>query len=125
VVERLERERLADLERALAVPSRNLSAGARAWVLPDEAWSRRVLGIFANRRARDDPGRAQLLLAPLPGGGFVASVRTPAGCPTSAVDFCRRYPGGGGRTTAAGVEWLDAAEVEPLIAAFAVAFAGS
>jgi hypothetical protein len=123
VLDRLERSRRADLERALVLPCRVLSDGARAWMLPDEAWSRRVLGTFANRRARDDPRRAQAVLAPLPGGGFVASVRVPSGCPTSAVDFCRRFPGGGGRVTAAGVERLDAAGVEPFLEGFARAFA--
>ena len=123
ILDLLERSRRADLERALAVPCRTLSGGAQAWMLPDEAWSRRVLGTFANRRARDEPRRAHAVLAPLPDGGFIASVRVPAGCPTSAVDFCRRYPGGGGRVTAAGVERLEAAGVEPFLQAFARAFA--
>jgi hypothetical protein len=125
VLDRLERSRRADLDRALALPGRELSGGARAWLLPDEAWSRRVLGTLANRRAADDPRRAQAVLAPLPGGGFAASVRVPPGCATGADEFCRRYPGGGGRVTAAGVERLDADGVEPFLEAFGRAFAGA
>jgi hypothetical protein len=122
VVASLGSERLADLARARAVPGRRLSAGAEAFVLPDEAWGRRVLGTFANRRATEDPATAHAVLAPLPGGGYVASVRAPRGYATSAVDFCRRYPGGGGRTTAAGVERLEAAQVDAFLSAFGAAY---
>ena len=120
---RLGDERLADLARAGAVPARRVSAGAAAVVLPDAAWSRRVLGTFANRLASEDSGSAHAVLAPLPGGGaYVASVRAPRGCLPSAVDFCRRYPGGGGRATAAGVEGIGAAQVEDFLAALGAAY---
>jgi hypothetical protein len=123
LLDRLDRQRSEDLGRALAVPCRELTEGARAWILPDEAWSRRVLGTLANRRVLDDPRHAHAVLAPLPDGAFVASVRVPAYCPTSAAEFCRRYPRGGGRTTAAGVERLEALAVDAFLADFASAFA--
>jgi hypothetical protein len=125
LLSRLGCERLADLALARGVPARRMSSGAEAVVLPDAPWSRRVLGTFANRRATEDPGRAHAVLAPLPGGdAYVASLRAPRGCAPSAVDFCRRYPGGGGRATAAGVEGLDAAQLEAFLAAFAAAYIG-
>ena len=122
LVATLERERAADLARALEVTGQRLSPGARAYELPNVAWSRRVLGTFANRLANEQPARAHAVLVPLPDGGYVASVRVPRDCATSAVDFCRRYPGGGGRTTAAGVERLEAADVEAFLSAFGAAY---
>jgi hypothetical protein len=121
---RVSDARLADLARARSVPGERVSAGAEVYLLPEAAWSRRVLGTFANRCANEDPARAHAALAPLPGGAYVASVRVPRGCATSAVDFCCRYPGGGGRATAGGVERLEAADVDTFLSAFGAAFPG-
>ncbi|MGE5616404.1 MAG: hypothetical protein ACM3X5_05770, partial [Bacillota bacterium] len=50
--------------------------------------------------------------------GYVASVRSPAGAAASALDFCRRFPTGGGRKGAAGVNCLPASELEDFLALF-------
>ena len=119
---RLEAERLADLERALATAPAASHGGSEVFVLPDARWSRRVMGVFANRRALDEPRRAHAVLAPLPGRGFAVSVRVPLGYATDAAGFCRGYPGGGGRTTAAGIECLPAEGIEAFIEDFARAY---
>jgi hypothetical protein len=123
VVASLARERHADLDRAAALGAVRDTPHAQLHVLPDEPWSRRVIGAFANRRALDEPHRAHAVLAPLPGGGYAVSVRTPRARAIPAVEFCRRFPGGGGRATAAGIERLDAAQLEEFSAAFARAYA--
>lgn len=81
------------------------------------------MGGVANRAALEEPHRAHAVLAPHPGGGFAVSVRSPRGRGISAADFCRRFPGGGGRATAAGIERLESALLEDFAAAFASAYA--
>ena len=122
LVARLQRQREEDLARAQAAPALRATAAIAAYELPDATWSRRVLGTFANELARRDPGRAQAVLAPLPAGGYAVSVRTPRDRATSAVEFCRRFPGGGGRATAAGIERLDAGALGAFLDGFAAAY---
>jgi hypothetical protein len=121
-VERLASERKADLLRALASRPVRESEGADAYLLPDAPWSRRVNGTFANRLARAAPERAHAVLTPVPGGGFSVSVRAPRGEGLSASEFCRRYPTGGGRTLAAGIDRLDPSRLERFLDEFAEAW---
>jgi hypothetical protein len=114
VIAQMSYERRADLERALDTgPLVRLSA-FDAFLLPDEAWSRRVSGTFANRLALDDPTRTHVVLTPA-GSGYVVSVRSPEGSSPSAVEFCRRYPGGGGRMNAAGINRLSEENLQPFL----------
>ncbi len=111
----------ADLARARALPA--LASGTRAvvHVLPDAAWSRRVRGVLGNELARAAPGKAHAVLSPDGRGAFVVSVRSP---PRSGIDagaFCSRYPGGGGRAAAAGIDDLAAGEIDRFVADFVAA----
>ena len=124
-IARLESERRADLARATAIQPVRVSPAHEAWVLPDARWSRRVMGTFANWLVTERPGRAHAVLAPLPPGGYTVSIRAPVGCATSAVDFCRTFPGGGGRVTAAGIECLASERIDEFLAAFAAAYPAS
>ena len=111
LVARLAKERVIDLHRALASRPARTSRAADAYMLPDAPWSRRVSGTFANRLALDDPHRAHAVLTPTPDGAFCVSVRAPRGPGPTAVDFCRRFRGGG-RALAAGIDRLEAGAVE-------------
>ena len=123
VIAHLMAQRRADLRRAAAIPVAYASCAADAWVLPDAAWSRRVIGTFANRLAFGEPLRAHAVLAPAPSGGFTVSVRSPlAPGAMQAAEFCRRYPGGGGRAAAGGIEHLERASLERFLEAFAQAW---
>ncbi|MGZ5079069.1 MAG: DHH family phosphoesterase [Usitatibacter sp.] len=122
VVARLVKERRADLARALeARPLRSLPA-ADAFLLPDEPWSRRINGSFANRLALVEPQRAHAVITPRPGGGYVVSVRTPHGKGPSAAEFCHRFPTGGGRAVAAGIDRLAPERLQVFLDAFSHAF---
>ena len=123
LVERLGRDRIADIERAFATVATHATPGGDVWKLPDAAWARRVSGTFANRLAMLEPHRAHAVLTPLASGQFMTSVRCPAGAATSAVDFCRRFQGGG-RATAAGIDRLEPARVDGFIEAFDAAWPG-
>jgi hypothetical protein len=124
IVARLARERRADLQRAMEVRPLQSSPACDAYVLPDAAWSRRVSGTFANRLAQLDPGRAHAVLTPLSGSTYVVSVRAPKGNGLSAADFCRGFPGGGGRKAAGGINRLEAARVDNFLDELRHAFAG-
>ena len=118
VIGRLGTERAADLERAFATHAAHATANADLWLLPDERWARRVIGTFANRLAMVEPHRAHAVLTPRVDGAFVVSVRAPHGRGTRAVEFCRRFPTGGGRNDAAGVDRLPDEQLETFVAAF-------
>jgi hypothetical protein len=122
LVARLTERRVTDLHRALArTPHRSTSA-ADVYVLPDAAWSRRVCGTFANRLALSHPDVAHAVVTPRSDGGYAVSVRAPRATAASALDFCRAFPGGGGRSLAGGIERLAPDRLESFIDAFALAW---
>jgi len=121
VIERLGRERAADMERALATKAMHQSECGAVWMLPDAAWARRVSGTFANRLALREPHRAHAVLTPAANGGYMVSVRAARTGETSAGELCREFEGSG-RALAGGVDCLDAGRIEAFIAAFDAAW---
>ena len=120
-IARLSEDRHADLARARATKPLCALPFADAWLLPDEPWSRRVSGTFANRLAIEEPQRAHAVLT-VQRGGFTVSVRSPRECNPTAAEFCRRFPTGGGRSAAAGIDRLERDGLEAFIDAFTLAF---
>lgn len=112
-----------DMRRARAVRPRSRTRGAIVLRLPDERWSRRVVGVLAHEHARSHHDEAVAILCPNRRGGYVVSVRTPAAGALGAADFCRRYQTGGGRRQAAGIDHLPRAGVDAFIAQFEASFA--
>jgi len=111
----LDALRRADLHQALAQPIHAAGPHAR-WVhLPDEPWSRRVIGGLANELASSAPQQAHAVLKADRQGGYVVSIRAPHSLPAGADAFCRRF-GGGGRASAAGIDHLPAADLERFVA---------
>ncbi|HSD60260.1 MAG TPA: acetyltransferase [Burkholderiales bacterium] len=107
---------------ARAEEARQAAAGrTAAFVFPDAAWSRRIHGIFANRQALAHPERAHAVLVQS-GGGYKVSVRAPLTRPAGAEALCSRFPTGGGREAAAGINHLPEAELEKFLREFAQAF---
>lgn len=121
VVDRIDARRRADLQRALALAPLRQGPRSCAWRLPDEAWSRRVVGTVANAFSNADPGRAHAVLLPLEGGGYLVSVRAPRGSAMAANTFCAGF-GGAGRAAAAGIDRLPGPALEPFLAAFEAAW---
>ena len=109
--------RRADLRLAQALAPYRQTQDAQVYLLPDAAWSRRVIGTLGNALASAAPARAHALLRAAPGGGFVVSVRAPQSAPGGAVDLCRRF-GGDGRAGSAGIEQLPPHDLERFLDAF-------
>ena len=106
-------------DMALAQAVTPLTSGAyhALVLLPDQPWARRVNGVFANELARQAPQRAHAV-AVEGVSGLTISVRAPADRPFGADTLCRRFPQGGGRGRAAGINHLPKQQFE----AFEVAF---
>ena len=100
-----------DMNRALATTPGSDSPHTALYELPDEPWSRRVIGAYANHLAVSQPDHAFAVLAPNSHGGYIVSVRAPRGHPKGAAVLCREYPSGGGRQEAAGIDELPEEEL--------------
>jgi hypothetical protein len=111
-----------DLYRASEARSFAQSEGHALFVLPAEAWSRRVSGILGNRLAQQHPQRAHAVLTARPEGGFVVSVRAPVANPAGADTLCRQFESGGGRAGAGGIDRLPASELDRFARSFAAAY---
>ena len=105
-----------NLARQLA-PYRKTS-GALVFLLPDAAWARRASGTLANDLAKTHAGSAVAIVSSKTSGGYLISVRVPRESTVSAEAFCRRFPTGGGRRTAAGINDLPSAELESFATLF-------
>ncbi len=86
--------------------------------LPDEAWARRVSGVFANQLANQYPGRAHAILTKNTDNSYVVSVRAPLDNLDHAGDLCKQFSSGGGRKGAAGINQLAVSDLEKFVTLF-------
>nr|HPQ97161.1 DHH family phosphoesterase [Thiolinea sp.] len=87
-------------------------------LLPDAPWARRVSGIFGNLLVNQAPERAHAVVTERAGQGYLVSVRAPLQNRTGADAVCRRFPGGGGRAAAAGINDLPLEQLDTFIDVF-------
>ena len=92
------------------------------FLLPDEAWARRVSGVFSNDLATGNPGRAHAVLTAKANGNYLVSVRAPLSNKRGAAELCMQFPTGGGREAAAGINDLPADSLDAFVAKFAEAY---
>ncbi len=76
------------------------------YMLPNESWARRIVGVMGNDLAKRDPDRAHALLIDRGDGSYRVSVRAPYSRKQGADDLCRQFESGGGRKAAAGINHL-------------------
>ena len=84
------------------------------YLLPNEAWARRVSGIFSNQLANSAKDKAHAVVTLKENGNYLVSVRAPLNNKSGADEFCRRYPTGGGRAAAAGINDLGSDELQQM-----------
>jgi len=109
----------SDMAKALRTKPESDSPLIGVYILPDEAWARRVSGVFGNELANQYPARAHAVLNYNAQGGFQVSVRAPLTNKTGADEICSSFPTGGGRKSAAGINHLPVDQLSVFTAAFA------
>jgi hypothetical protein len=117
--EKLESGYHKDMASARAVKPAQESERTAVYLLPDESWARRVSGVFSNQLANGAPARGHAVLTERSDGTYLVSVRAPVENKVGADELCRRFPTGGGREAAAGINHLPADRLDDFIAQFA------
>ena len=97
-----------DMGSAAAVQAHRADSSSAVFILPNEAWARRVSGVYSNDLANANPDRGHAVLTAKANGNYLVSVRAPLNNKTGADELCMRFPTGGGRKAAAGVNDLPA-----------------
>ncbi len=111
-----------DMSSAAAVKALRESSKTAVFVLPDRAWARRVSGVYSNDLANAFPARAHAVLTERPDDSYLVSVRAPLQNKEGADALCRRFPTGGGRAAAAGINALPVEQLDAFIDAFTAAY---
>ena len=114
-----------DMAQARRLEPLRQAPGAIVFLLPDLPWARRASGTLANDLAKANAGSAIAIVSSrseTAGGGYLVSVRVPPDATTSADEFCRKFPTGGGRRTAAGINNLPVETFNDFVTAFEGAF---
>ena len=104
--EKLESGYRDDMAAAGATAPARAGDDSAVYILPNEAWARRVSGVYSNDLANASPGRAHAVLTEKANGNYLVSVRAPLQNKTGADELCMRFPTGGGRKAAAGINDL-------------------
>lgn len=107
-----------DMARAATLEAIQATASTAVFMLPDEAWARRVSGVYSNDLTINNPDRAHAVITAKPAGDYLVSVRAPLNNKTGAVELCRQFPTGGGRAAAAGINSLPASQLKEFIDKF-------
>jgi len=97
---------VADMAAAEATKPEFETETAAVFVFPDEAWARRVSGVYSNDMVNQFPTRAHAVLTKKRSGNYLVSVRAPLANKTGAAELCKQFPTGGGRAAAAGINDL-------------------
>jgi hypothetical protein len=118
VIPRLREGHDADMAR-LATLEPEIEAGRSVvYVLPDEAWSRRICGVMANDLVRRRPANAYAVVVPNMPKCYMVSVRVSANGSPRADEFCRQFDSGGGRATAGGINHLPQRRLDAFLEMF-------
>lgn len=115
----------SDMAKAVQLPIESNDESTALIMLPNEAWTRRVSGVYGNALARENPNRAHALLTVMDDASYRISVRAPLSNKTGADELCMQFPTGGGRKAAAGVNALPANMLDAFIAAFQRQYKGA
>jgi hypothetical protein len=121
--QQLEQGYQQDMSSAASLAPQFKDTAVALYMLPDEAWARRVSGVYSNDLANGDPDRAHAVLTAKDNGCYLVSVRAPLNNKTGADELCMKFPTGGGRKAAAGVNDLPADMLQEFIDTFAAFYA--
>jgi len=111
-----------DMHLSENINPESTSSTGSVYMLPNESWARRVVGVMGNDLAKQHPDRAHALLIDMGDGGYRVSVRAPYNRKQGAEDLCRQFPSGGGRKAAAGINQLAYNLLPQFLDKFEIAF---
>jgi hypothetical protein len=114
-----------DMSRAENARADSESAVGAVYLLPNEGWARRIVGVMGNDLAKQFPDRAHALLVDMGDGYQRVSVRAPYNRKDGADELCRQFPSGGGRKAAAGINALAQDSLAQFIDQFNIQFGGT
>ena len=112
----------SDMKNADSVKPENENTKFAIYVLPNDKWSRRVSGVYANKLAQQNPDRAHAILSLQEDDTYVVSVRAPLSNKVGADDVCRQFETGGGRKAAAGINKLPGSDIDRFAAVMGEVF---
>ena len=95
----------SDISKAKAILPEIESDNVSIIILPDQPWSRRVIGVYANLLMYGDKNRAHALMILNKNRDYLVGVRAPYNNKSGADIVCSMF-GGGGRRGAAGINNL-------------------
>lgn len=104
-----------DMEKAQSATVLADNAICKAILLDDEAWARRVSGVFGNELANQSPDKAHAVLTLNTDATYTVSIRAPLTNKQGADEICIQFPTGGGRAAAAGINNLPEEMLEKFI----------
>ncbi|HDY83071.1 MAG TPA: DHH family phosphoesterase [Halieaceae bacterium] len=121
--QKLEQGYRQDMASAGSLASEYKDAAVAVYMLPNEPWARRVSGVYSNDLANGDPARGHAVITTKANGCYLVSVRAPLSNKTGADELCMKFPTGGGRKAAAGINDLPADMLREFIDTFAAFYA--
>jgi len=107
-----------DMKLSVELQPDSKTETSAVYLLPNQSWARRIVGVMGNDLAKQFPGRAHALLVDMGDGHYRVSVRAPYRTKQGADDLCRRFAGGGGRKAAAGINRLPRAQLPHFVELF-------
>jgi hypothetical protein len=117
--EKILKQKKSDEEALGQVEILHLSTAGEICLMPRGAFSRRMSGIYSNDRVYLEPDLAHATLTHLENeAGYRVSIRAPKNRMRGADELAQRFPTGGGRAGAAGVNVLGEAKLVEFFDAF-------
>ncbi|NQZ54169.1 MAG: DHH family phosphoesterase [Piscirickettsiaceae bacterium] len=114
-----------DMERAEQSPVIHQTDHSTVIQLPNEKWARRISGVFGNKLANRYPDKAHAILTNKTDGSYLVSVRAPLNRKFGADTLVSKFPTGGGRKAAAGINALPNSMLTTFIEAFEIQYSPS
>jgi len=123
ILDRLRQGFENDMAKARACTPLEENDAGRIYQFPAASWSKRVAGVFINERAREREDLAHALLVDNGDNTLMVSVRAPLTNRQGADDLCLKFPTGGGRRAAAGINALPGEQSQRFARKFIEVFA--
>jgi len=95
-----------DMQQASHAPFEYCDSLVAITILPHKKWARRVSGVYSNALSNQSPDRAHAVLTEKENGNYLVSIRAPLNRKHGADELATRFPTGGGRKAAAGINDL-------------------